>query len=186
MPPTKMTTLATASGMANACGSGPRRHDEPAERALAEVLPCRRRAVLADAEDGERDDDLHRQITAMPTASSSPKSRIIGTLANRRARNAKMASNVTTSSAGPRLRAVSWIGCVGAVEDHLLLDAGVHLDGVVDADAEHHRQTGDRDDRQRDAEVAGEPERPHDADEDDGRAAAAASARRTARAGSRP
>ena len=50
------------------------------------------------------------QIAAMPTASSEPKSRIIGTLAKRSAAKAKMASNVTTSSAGPRLRAVSWIG----------------------------------------------------------------------------
>ena len=53
---------------------------------------------------------LHRQMTAMPTASSRPKSRIIGTLAKRRAAKAKMASKVTTSSAGPRFRAVSWIG----------------------------------------------------------------------------
>ena len=50
------------------------------------------------------------QIAAMPTASSRPKSRSIGTLAKCKAANAKMASNVTTSSAGPRLRAVSWIG----------------------------------------------------------------------------
>ena len=108
------------------------------------------------------------QIAAMPTASSRPKSRIIGTLAKRSAAKAKMASNVTTSSAGPRLRAVSWIGCVGAVDDHLLLDARVHLDRVVDADAEHHGQAGDRDDRERDAEVAGEAERPDHADEDHG------------------
>ena len=53
---------------------------------------------------------LHRQIAAMPTASSRPKSRIIGTLAKRSAAKAKMASKVTTSRAGPRLRAVSWIG----------------------------------------------------------------------------
>ena len=54
---------------------------------------------------------LHRQITAIPTASSRPKSRIIGTLAKRRAAKAKMASKVTTSRAGPRFMAVSWIGC---------------------------------------------------------------------------
>ena len=29
---------------------------------------------------------------------------------------------------------------LGAVDDHLLLDARVHLDRVVDADAEHHRE----------------------------------------------
>ena len=108
---------------------------------------------------------LHRQITAMPTASSRPNSRIIGTLAKCSAAKAKTASNVTTSSAGQRLRAVSWIGCGVAVDDHLLLDARVHLDRVVDADAEHHGQAGDGDDRQGDAEVAGEAERPDDADE---------------------
>ena len=51
-----------------------------------------------------------RQMTAMPTARSRPKSRIIGTSAKRRARKAKTASNVTTRRAGPRLRAVSCIG----------------------------------------------------------------------------
>jgi hypothetical protein len=43
----------------------------------------------------------------------------------------------------------------------------VHLDRVVDAHAEHDRQARDRDDRQGDAEVAGQAERPGDADEDD-------------------
>ena len=108
----------------------------------------------------------HRQIAAIPTASRRPKSRIIGTLAKRRAAKAKIASNVTTSSAGPRLRAVSWIGCSLRSRNGLLLDARVHLDRVVDTDAEHHGQAGDRDDRQRDAEVARKTERPHHADED--------------------
>ena len=88
----------------------------------------------------------HRQMTAMPTASSRPKSRIIGTLAKRRAAKANTASKVTTSRAGQRLRAVSWIGWSDAVDDHLLLDAGVHLDRVVDADAEHDGEAGDGDD----------------------------------------
>ena len=52
----------------------------------------------------------HRQMAMMPTARSRPKSRIMGTLAKRRARKANTASNVTTSSAGHRFRAVSWIG----------------------------------------------------------------------------
>ena len=102
----------------------------------------------------------------MPTASSRPKSRIIGTLAKRRARKAKMASKVTTSSAGPRFARRLLDRVLLAVDDHLLLDARVHLDRVVDAHAEHHRQAGDGDDRERDAEVAGQAERPHDADED--------------------
>ena len=108
-----------------------------------------------------------RQIAAMPTASSSPKSRIIGTLAKRSAAKAKIASKVTTSSAGPEVARRLLDRVLAAVEDHLLLDARVHLDRVVDADAEHHRKTRDGDDRERDAEVAGEPERPDDADEDD-------------------
>ena len=53
---------------------------------------------------------LFTQIAATPTASSRPKSRSIGTLAKRSAAKAKMASKVTTSRAGPRLREVSWIG----------------------------------------------------------------------------
>ena len=110
---------------------------------------------------------LFRQIAATPMMSSSPNSRSIGTLAKRNAANAKIASNVTTSSAGPRLRAVSWIGCVGPVDHDLFLDARVHLDRVVDADTEHHRQPGDRDDRERDAEIARDAERPDDADQHD-------------------
>ena len=82
---------------------------------------------------------LHRQITPTPTASSRPKSRIIGTLAKRRARKAKMASKVTTSSAGPRFFDGLLDRVLGAVDHHLLLDARVHLDRVVDAHAEHHR-----------------------------------------------
>ena len=65
---------------------------------------------------------------------------------------------------------------LAAIEDGLLLDARVHLDRVVDADAEHHGQAGDRDDRERDAEVARQTERPHHADEDHQQAAADASA----------
>ena len=79
-----------------------------------------------------------------------------------------MASKVTTSRAGHRPRAVSWIGWSDRSIEDLLLDAGVHLDRVVDADAEQDGQAGDGDDRQRDAEVAGQAEGPDDADEDHG------------------
>ena len=109
---------------------------------------------------------LAKQITAMPTASSRPNWRIIGTLAKRRARKAKTASKVTTSSAGHEVARRLLDRVLGVVDDHLLLDARVHLDRVVDADAEHHGQAGDGDERQRDAEVAGQAERPDDADED--------------------
>ena len=50
------------------------------------------------------------QITATPIANSSPNCRSIGTFDHCRAAKANTASKVTTSSAGPRLRAVSWIG----------------------------------------------------------------------------
>jgi hypothetical protein len=53
---------------------------------------------------------LQMQMAAMPTASRLPKWRIIGTLAKCRARKANTASNVTTSSAGPRFIDASWIG----------------------------------------------------------------------------
>ena len=53
---------------------------------------------------------LFTQIAATPTMSSRPNCRSIGTLAKCNAAKAKIASNVTTSSAGPRLRDVSWIG----------------------------------------------------------------------------
>ncbi len=54
---------------------------------------------------------LFRQMAATPTMSNSPNWRSIGTLAKRSAAKAKIASNVTMSSAGPRLRDVSWMGC---------------------------------------------------------------------------
>ncbi len=52
-------------------------------------------------------------------------------------------------------------------DDDLFFDARVHLDRVVDPDPEHDRESGDRDDRERNADVAGDPERPHDTGEDD-------------------
>ena len=120
---------------------------------------------------------LLRQIAATPTASSRPNWRSIGTFAKCSAANAKIASKVTTSSAGPRLRAVSWIGCGARVDDDFFLDASVHLDGVVDADAEHDRQPGDRHDGERDPEVPGDAERPDHTDNNDAERRAVATAR---------
>ena len=51
------------------------------------------------------------QIITMPTVSSQPNSRIIGTCESWMARKANTASKVTTSRPGPRPRAASWIGC---------------------------------------------------------------------------
>ena len=166
-PPTKITMLSRMSGGASFAGNEPiftvsrprkpSRKSRPFVGDLYSRMPSTASGMMIEP----------MQMTVMPTASSRPNWRIIGTLAKRRAANANTASNVTTSSAGHRLRAVSWIGC-GAVDHHLLLDARVHLDRVVDPDAEHHRQPGDGDDRERDAQVAGEAEGPHDPDEDHG------------------
>ena len=54
------------------------------------------------------------------------------------------------------------------VDDDLFLDPGVHLDRVVDPDAEHDGKTGDGDQRQRDPEEARGAERPDDAHQHDG------------------
>jgi len=62
-------------------------------------------------------------------------------LAKRSAAKAKMASKVTTSNAGPRLRRRLLHRVIGAADQHLFFDARVHLDRVVDADTE---QTGKR------------------------------------------
>ena len=110
---------------------------------------------------------LFKQIAATPTMSRRPNWRNIGTLAKCNAAKAKIASNVTTRRAGPRLRDVSWIGCSAAVDDHLFLHTRVHLDRVVDADTQHHGQAGDRHDRERDTDVARDTEGPDDAGEHD-------------------
>ena len=52
---------------------------------------------------------MHTAMTL--TISREPNWRIIGTLANSRAAKANTASKVTTSRAGPRWRAVAWMGC---------------------------------------------------------------------------
>ncbi len=52
-----------------------------------------------------------------------------------------------------------------AIEHHLLLDAVVDLDGEVDPHPDEDRQTRDGDQREWDAQVADQPERPDHADE---------------------
>ena len=110
-PPAKITTLATASTTASFAGTLPSqttsRPSGPSRKSLRLVGDLYSRMPRIESVDTM----LLTQIAATPTASSSPNWRIIGTLANRSAAKAKIASNVTTSSAGPRLRAVSWIGC---------------------------------------------------------------------------
>ena len=103
-------TLATARGTAAAVGRAPSHTTSLARLPWLKSLPLvgDRNSRMPSAASGST--MLQMQMAAMPTASSRPKSRIIGTLAKRRARKAKMASNVTTSRAGPRLTDASWIG----------------------------------------------------------------------------
>ena len=80
-PPTKITTLATARGRANDCGSEPSltvsRPSTPSRKSRPCVGErCSRMPSVASGITIEL-----RQMTAMPTTSSSPKARIIGTLA---------------------------------------------------------------------------------------------------------
>ena len=147
-----------------AAGRGTRR----AARAGPRGSPCRSSASGARGCRGSRaaGRSSTRQIAAMPTASSRPKSRIIGTLAKRSASEREDRVERDDEQRGPEVARRLLDRVLAAVEDRFLLDARVHLDRVVDADAEHHGQAGDGDDRERDPEVAREPERPDDADED--------------------
>ena len=83
--------------------------------------------------------------TTMPIASSTPKSRIIGTFEMRSARNANDAGDrggdQRRREVGHRL--ADRVAVV--VEHHLLLDPVVDLDREVDAEPDQDRQPGDRD-----------------------------------------
>ncbi len=144
----------------------------------------RRRAELADAEGGERHDD--RVDADHGDADGEEQAEVADhrDLGEAQGEEGEHGVERDDQESGAEVARRLLDRVVGAIEDHLFLDAGVQLDGVVDPDAEHHGQPGDRHDRQRDAEVAGEPERPDDADEDDGERAGDAIERRRARAGS--
>ena len=143
-------------------------HREPSECSLAEVATLRRRAVFADAEGGERHDD--RVDADHGDADGEEQTEVTDHRDLGEAQGEEGEDGVERDDEQRRAEVARRLldRMVGAVEDHLLLDAGMQLDGVVDADAEHHRQAGDRHDRQRNAEVAGQPERPQDSDEDHG------------------
>ena len=177
IPPANTITLMITSGTATPPGQRTEPHDEPAEWPLAEVPALRRRLVLADAEDGERDDDAAQADHGDADGQQQPE-----LSQHRHLREPQRGEGEDGVERDHEQRRAQVAGrlldrVLGAVDHHLFLDARVHLDRVVDADAEHHRQTRDGHDRQRDAEVAGEAERPDDADEDHRRGAAAASAR---------
>ncbi len=110
MPAAKIARLAIANGTATRVDKPPsqttRRPSGPVRKSRPWVGD--RYSRMPRIASGNRIEQT--QIAMMPTASSDPKSRIIGTFAKCRAEKANTASNVTTSSAGPRFRAVSWIG----------------------------------------------------------------------------
>ena len=166
MPQTKMTTLAIASGIANAARNAAEEHDELPERAFAEVLAGGGGAVLADAEDRERQDDRAEADHGDADREQQPEVADHRDLGEAQGGEREDRIEGHDEQRGPEVPRCLLDRVLAAVEDRFLLDARVHLDRVVDADAEHHREARDRDDRERDAEVAGEAERPHDADED--------------------
>ena len=83
---------------------------------------------------------LFRQIAATPTASSSPNCAEHRHL--REAQRGEGEDRVEGHDEQRRAEVARGLldRVVGAVDDDLLLDARVHLDRVVDADAEHHRE----------------------------------------------
>ena len=79
-----------------------------------------------------------RQMTAMPTARSRPNCadhRHLGEV-QRREREDSVEGDDQQRRAEVASRFLNRVR--SAINDDLLLDARVHLDGVVDADAEHH------------------------------------------------
>ena len=166
MPQTKMTTLAIASGIAKRARHAAEEHDDLPEGALAEVLAGGGGAVLADAEDRERQDD--RAEADRRDADREQESEVADHRDLGEAQGGEREDRVEghDEQRRPEVARGFLDRVLAAIEDRFLLDTRVHLDRVVDADAEHHRQAGDRDDRERDPEVARETEGPHDADED--------------------
>ena len=110
---------------------------------------------------------LLKQIAATPTASSTPNSRSIGTFREVQRGEREDGVEGHDEQRRPEVGRRLLDRVRRAVDDDLLLDAGVHLDRVVDADAEHDREPRDRDDGQWDAEVSEDAERPQHADHHD-------------------
>ena len=141
--------------------------DQSAERTGAEVATLGGRLELADAEDGQREDDradADRGDADREQQSEVADHRHLGEVERGEREDGVEGDDEQrgTEVAGRLLDRM-----LGAVDHHLFLDACVHLDRVVDPDAEHHREPRDRHDGERDAEVAGEAERPDHADQHD-------------------
>ena len=147
----------------------PEAHDEPSEGPARVVAAPGRALELADAEDRERehdradadDGDADREQQAEVADHRHLREPQRGEREDRVERDDEQRGAEVAGRLLDRVRR--------AVDDDLLLDVRVHLDRVVDADPEHHGQPGDRHDGEGDPDVAGESERPHDADEHDGK-----------------
>ena len=143
----------------------PQPHDEPTERSGAEVTALGRRLELADAEDRERQDDGTDADRGDPDREQQAEiadHRHLGEM-QRREREDRVKGD--DEQRGPEIARGLLDRVFGAVDHHLFLDARVHLDRVVDPDAQHHRKSGDGHDGEGDTEVSRETERPDHADD---------------------
>ena len=112
MPPTAgSTTLTIANGTAVRCGRLPRNTATRLRRPWLKSLPSVGDLYSRMPSTASVARMLHRHTAMIPITSREPNSRMAGVLANYRAMKANTASKVTTSRAGPRLRAAAWIGC---------------------------------------------------------------------------
>ena len=102
LPTTNTAIDTTASGMAQLPGRLPSHTTRRPRRPSLKSRPLvgLRNSRMPRMASGMMIDEM--QMAAMPTASSQPKSRTIGTWEICMARKANTASKVTTSSAGPR------------------------------------------------------------------------------------
>ncbi len=169
--------LTTANRTAARAGRLPSQTTSRPSGPLAEVAALGRRLELADAEDRERQDDRAEADRRDADREQQPEVADHRHLGEVQRGEGEDRVERDDEQRGSEVPGGLLDRVLGAVDHDLFLDPRVHLDRVVDADAEHHGQTGDRDDRERDPEVAREAERPDDADEHDAAAAAAATAR---------
>ena len=103
-------------------------------------LALRRRLVLADAEDRERADDAvdaDRGDTDGEQQAELPDHRHLGEAQRGEGEDRVEGDD---EQRGPEVAGRLLDRVLGPVDDDLFLDARVHLDRVVDADAEHHGQ----------------------------------------------
>ena len=154
IPESRMTTLTMANGMAARCGQAPEEHHDPAEASLAEVLALGGRLVLPDAQDRQGGDDAAHAHGDDPDHEQRAELADGGGLGEPQGHEGEDGVEGDDEQRRPEAARRGLDGMRGAVEDDLLLDARVHLDRIVHAHAEQHRERGDGGQGERDAEVA--------------------------------